>query len=145
MTNLRKILVITLAVLFTTANAANAWYAPDVNSSSINSITVNLYDGAENACWTNLREAREYAEEKLEIKGYNVLAEGDEYSFNISVSSSRDNGMCFGSVKVEIFVGNYRNGVFGLHLIGSMTDALLEPNNFNNYVIEVISDMIAEM
>jgi hypothetical protein len=145
MPNLMKLLAITAAVLFTTTNTANAWYSPGANSTSIGSITVKLYDNAENACWTNLREAREYAEEKLEIEGYNVLAEGNEYKFNIEVMGSRDRGSCFGYVQINVFVGNYSNGVYGVHTIGTQTGAILDPDNFNTYVIEMISRMVAEM
>jgi hypothetical protein len=145
MPNLMKFLAITAAVLFTTTNAANAWYSPDANSSSVGSITVKLFDNAENACWTNLREAREYAEEKLEIEGYNVLADDGRYAFNIDVFGSRDRGMCFGHVQVSILDGSYFNGVFGLHTIGIQTGAILDSDNFNTYVIEMISRMVAEM
>jgi hypothetical protein len=150
MPNLMKFLAITVAVLFTTTNAANAanaaFYSPDANSSSVGSITVRLFDNAENACWTNLREAREYAEEKLNIEGYNVLAEGGEYGFNIEVTGRRDNrGVCFGYVNVNIWALSDRNGVGGVHQIGSSTSAFLRQDNFNTAVIEVISQMVAEM
>ena len=141
-----KFLAITLAVLFTATNAANAWYSSGANSSSVGSITVNLYDDAENACWTNLREAREYAEEKLNIEGYNVLAEGGEYNININVLGKRHNsGGCFGYVKVSIWASNYRNGVFGVHEIGSDSGVYTNQDNLNTAVIEIISTMVGQM
>jgi hypothetical protein len=146
MTSLMKFLAITAAVLFTTTNAANAWYSSGANSSSVGSITVKLYDDAKNACWTNLREAREYAEEKLDIEGYNVLAEGVEYNFQIYVLGERHNsGGCFGNVRVSIWANNYRNGVFGGHEIGSVSGVYVNQDNLNTAVIEVISRMVAEM
>jgi predicted butyrate kinase (DUF1464 family) len=146
MTSLMKFLAITAAVLFTTTNAANAWYSTGANSSSVGSITVKLYDDAENACWTNLREAREYAEEKLNIEGYNVLAEGGEYNFQINVLGKRHNsGGCFGYVRVSIWASNYRNGVLGGHEIGAESSVYVNHDNLNNAVIEVISWMVAEM
>jgi hypothetical protein len=146
MTNLMKVLAITVAVLFNTMDAANAWYSSDANSSSIGSISVILADDAQNACWTNLRETREYAEEKLEIEGYNVLPEGGEYDFIINVMGVRNNrGMCFGFVTVDIRTFNYRNRVGGAHQIGFQIGAILDPDNLNTLVIEVISNMFAEM
>jgi hypothetical protein len=147
MPSLMKFLAITLAVLFTTTNAANAaFYSPSANSSSVGSITVKLFDNADNACWTNLREAREYAEEKLDIEGYNVLAEGGEYGFNIAVNSERDNrGMCWGYVNLTIWAVSHRNGVRGVHQIGLSISGFLRLDNFNTAVIEIISEMIAEM
>ena len=144
MPSLMKFLAITVAVLFTTTNAVNAWFLSDPNS--IGSITVALDDDAQNACWTNLREAREYAEEKLNIERYDVLAEDGEYTFNIHVFAMRSRGgMCFGNVQVTIRVSSYRNGVFGWHQIGEKTGVYLRPDNFNTDVIEVISEMAAEM
>jgi hypothetical protein len=146
MPRLMKFLAVTAAVLFTTTNAANAWYSPGANSSQVGSITVALSDFAADACWTNLREAREYAEEKLAIEGYNVLAEGGEYYFEIIVNSERNNpGVCWGYVNVTIWALSNRNGVGGVHNIGSSTTAFLRTDNFNTAVIKVISGMVAEM
>jgi hypothetical protein len=145
MPNLMKFLAITAAVLFTTTNAANAWYSLDANSSSVGSITVKIYDNASDACWTNLREAREYAEEKLEIEGYNVLAEDGEYDFIIDVNGSRDRGECFGNVVITIWAFSYRNGVGGFHQIGNQTGSIVDPDNFNTFVIGGISRLIGQM
>jgi hypothetical protein len=146
MTSLMKFLAITAAVLFTTTNAANAWYSSGANSSKVDSFTVILSDDAENACWTNLRQAREYAEEKLEIEGYNVLAEGGEYNFEIRVLSERNNsGGCYGYVMVNIWANNYRNGVFGGHEIGVASSVYVNHDNLNIAVIEVISTMVGQM
>ena len=146
MPSLMKVLAITVAILFTTTNAANAFYSPNASPSSVGPITVALVDGALNACWTNLREAREYAEEKLEIEGYDVLAEGGEYTFHIDVLSKRDNlGTCDGFVDVTIDAINIRNGVVGFHQIGRVIGMYVNQDNLNTAVIEVISEMIGQM
>ena len=147
MTNLMKSIAVTVTVLLTTSTAANAWYSESANPTSIGTISVKLYDGAEDACWTNLREAREYAEEKLKIEGYNVVAEqGDGYLYGISVDAFRnDAGSCIGTYGLEIWAANNRNGVFGAHEIGSLSSYGTHPDNLNTWVIELISKMIAEM
>ena len=147
MTNLIKSIAVTVAVLLTTSSAANAWYSRGANPTSIGTISVALSDGAKDACWTNLREVREYAEEKLKIKGYNFVAEqGDGYLFEITVDAFRNNaGICVGTFEVEIWATNYRNRVIGGHKIGSFGSHGSNQNNFNTWVIEVISDMIEEM
>ena len=147
MTNLMKSIAVTVAVLLTTSSAANAWYSNSANPTSIGTISVALDDGAEDACWTNLREAREYAEEKLKIMGYNVVAEeGDGYTFAIIVDAfRRGSGACVATWEVQISAGNYRNGVFGGHTIGAFSSYGSHPNNLNTWVIELISKMIAEM
>jgi hypothetical protein len=144
MPRLMKFLAITLAVLFTATNAANAWFIPEPNS--IGSIEVALGDNARNACWTNLRQAREYAEEKLVIERYDVLADDGEYIFNISVTGGRDiRGMCIGYVEVSISAGSIHNGVVGLHFIGEEGGTFVRPGDLNNAVIEVISTMVGQM
>jgi hypothetical protein len=147
MPSLMQFLAITAAVLFTTTNAANAMgYSPDADPSSVGSIIVKIDDNAKNSCWTNLREAREYAEEKLEIEGYNVLAESGEYGFNIRVVSERDNrGVCWGYIYINIWAFGVRNDVSGIHEIGSGGGAVLNQDNLNTYVIKMISQMVAQM
>lgn len=147
MTNLMKSFAGLVAVLFTTSNAANAqWYSSNANPGSIGSVTIALIDDAVNACWTNLRDAREYAEEKLEIKGYDVVVEGGDYIFDITVNAERiSNGSCYGSVSVQIWASNVRDGVFGAHEIGTTAGISYNPSNINNWVIEMISAMIARM
>ena len=60
-------------------------------------INVELGDGATGACWTNLKEVREYAEEKLRTVGLKVsdveymVAEKNTYWFVISVNANRLN------------------------------------------------------
>ncbi len=41
----------------------------------INGVKVVLAHDAKGACWTNLKEVREYAEEKLRMKGVKILGE----------------------------------------------------------------------
>ena len=147
MTNLMKSIAVTVAVLLTTSTTANAWYSKTANPTSIGTISVGIADGAKDACWTNLREVREYAEEKLKIKGYNVVAEmGGGYEFAIKVDAFRsDAGTCIGKYSAQIWASNIRDGVTGFQEIGSSGNYGTHPNNFNNWVIELISNMIEQM
>jgi hypothetical protein len=148
MTNLMKSLAVMVAVLFTTSTAANAQgYSPDANPTSIDSISISLTDAASDACWTNLREVREYAEEKLKIKGYNVVADEGEYTFTIAVNAFRDNqGYCVGSHSISIFKYAVVDGINGIHEIGLLGGhGGRDEDNFNRWVINMISSMIALM
>ena len=59
------------------------------------SIHVNLIDGATGACWTNLKETKEYSEEKLRMSGITVAdekgsdAKAKIYTLNIVVNANR--------------------------------------------------------
>jgi hypothetical protein len=148
MSNLMKSLAVMLAVLFTTFDAASAQgYSPDANPTSVDSISVSLTDAASDACWTNLREVREYAEEKLKIEGYNVVADEGEYTFMIAANAFRDNqGYCVGSHSISIFKYAVVDGINGVHQIGMLGGhGGRQKTNFNSWVINMISSMIALM
>ena len=70
-----------------------------------------LSDRAKNACWTNLSESRQYAEEKLRGAGATLFSPdtdekyyGEYYAFIIDVASRRSKTMalCYGSIVIKI-------------------------------------------
>ena len=48
-------------------------YDPRFKLSQINDVDIQLLNDATGACWTNLKEVREYAEEKLRMKGVKIV------------------------------------------------------------------------
>jgi len=44
--------------------------------SNVDSVAVSINDGADDGCWTNLVEAKRYAEDKLELAGFKVRSKG---------------------------------------------------------------------
>ena len=68
-------------------------------------------DNATNACWTNLKESREYAEEKLRGLGATLYDNeekyyGHYYALTINVQSKRlDVGLCFGAISISLKTG----------------------------------------
>jgi len=81
-----------LAMMLTFGSQAGAdVFDTDFKLRKLASIGVSLYDGATGACWTNLKEVREYAEEKLSMKGAKidneayVSLEANRYNFDIEV------------------------------------------------------------
>ena len=147
MINLLKSLSLMVAVVFISSSAAYAGFAASANPTSVGPINVKLVDGAKDACWTNLREAREYAEEKLKIKGYDVVAKyAGEYEFRINVNAFQDNrGVCVGNIEVSIEAPITHDGIFGYHVIGIKSTIVTNSNNLNKLVIGRISGMIDEM
>ena len=55
------------------SSQAEADYHSAFDFSEIASVHVQLVDTATGACWTNLKEVREYAEEKFRIKGVKIV------------------------------------------------------------------------
>ena len=50
-------------------------HAKNISLSGVQTVKVDLNDSAKSACWTNLKEARKYAEEKFRIRGIKVVEE----------------------------------------------------------------------
>ena len=77
-------------------------------------VSVFIGDDAKDACWTNLTESREYAEEKLRSAGATVVphASKTNYVLLVRVKSVRDKAFrsCFGSIGVELATSTMING-----------------------------------
>ena len=91
--------VLRFALLFTLLAPSLAWaddgffFDPLITKEYLESLEVNvsINDNATGACWTNLKEVREYAEEKLRTLGVKVsetnymVAEVNIYWFIITI------------------------------------------------------------
>ena len=124
------------------------WVSGDVSPQSIGPISVYLADEAIDACWTNLREVREYAEEKLRMSGYSTREyEGLSayYSLHVSVVAYRNNGTCFGDVSAEVRKFVVVDGVRGDHVVGAHYSIANRRSNLNNIVIATVQELIDEM
>jgi hypothetical protein len=133
--------------LFSSFSANAQYYSSGANPTTVESISVEILDSAIEGCWTNLREVREYAEEKLRIAGYEVESNGGEYSFGISVNAFRLNGReeCVGAIGVQIYSSSTRRGVFGFHEIGNHGGVYIKPGNLNNDVLEMVNSVVRVM
>lgn len=105
--NTHKIVAAVLAVV---ANAHSVAADPIWQPSDFEGAYVWIVDNATNGCWTNIGEARKYAEDQLELAGFKVI-EAPEFgaeqphpllrnniiAYNLHVNASRkDNGVCIG-------------------------------------------------
>ena len=109
-----------IAFLATWSVKAEAERFYDFNFSQISTVRVKINDRAEGACWTNLKEAREYAEEKFRINGVNLSKEdpiwiNSSYDFRINVNAARvypdGTGPCFGSTSIRLVTYAKVNGM----------------------------------
>jgi len=121
-----KHLAIALALLMTIGSQVGArefFHGPISRADlrAIKAVRVALVDDATGACWTNLRDVRTYAEEKLLSKGIKVTdniaytsAEDKVYELMINVNAARlyanGSGPCVGSTRVEMTAWVYVNG-----------------------------------
>ena len=144
-----RLFLITLALIF--ANQATA-----ITLSEMESVKVVFEDGAKNGCWTNLKESREYVEEKLRQKGAKITdrdtlinAKSKTYMFYINVNAKRiykdGTGPCYGSVKAELETITTVNGDTGFFILADDASILLRSDNFNNVILDIISDLVREL
>ena len=105
-------------ILLIGSSATAKVYDDKFDLKNVASIGVELVDNADGACWTNLKEAREYAEEKLRMRGAKIDKDGaataNNYRFQIRVNVNRiyENvaGPCYGGVSLKLITFGYFNG-----------------------------------
>ena len=134
-------LVLTLYFLIFSTNLLLAQQMnPEFSWDKISSIYVQIDDNAEGNCWTNLKESREYAEEKLRAKGISVKQNMPvEYLLNIKVNAMRDKlGWCIGVLHLRLTTLGTGDDIFGHLIMGEDGYMGQIERNFNSTMIDLI-------
>jgi len=149
MIKLLKFIVIFVTLVCSPAVADPVVWDKDFSIRDTKAIRVFLDDNASGACWTNLRETREYAEEKVRMLGGKIddfdlpLASERRYELNIFVHLQRyfvdDTGPCYGNVRIALKTFAQIDTFFHSSEIAHFTAVLLDPNNLNEEAIKAIS------
>ena len=111
------IFTIMLIYIFSMPARAEIFVVPEFQVSKAKSFQVKLADEATDGCWTNLREVREYAEEKIRNKGGFLISDPNayaEYVFAIEVLGYRTGGLCVGSIVIELRTVLYRDNALSI-------------------------------
>lgn len=151
-----RFFILLCAIIAWSVPARSAVLDKDFRLSQITSVKVVLMDQVTAACWTNLKEVREYAEEKLRMKGAKVDNEQEHsvilnntYTFAIEVGGRRANkdntGPCYGGVMISLYSYDIINNLFHKAVIGEIGTYGINHKNLNRYVIEAVSEFIAEL
>ena len=136
-----------LFTVFATQASANEMTIDDLRN--LKYIEVIIADDATDACWTNLRESREYAEEKLRSVGATLYngeekSHGEYYALSLYVSSERQENsqLCFGGIDIQLMTGSIINGFFHLAITPvSAKQSFMGVDNVNNAMIEAIQEL----
>ena len=115
-------------------------------------VEISLGDFASGGCWTNLREVREYVEEKLRSKGVKQIKKinyesGGQYILLIEVIGGRiygdGSGPCGGTIRVDLHRFDRVYGAFHqITMYGGKTNLAFSAKNFNNYEqLEYVDNM----
>ena len=141
---------ILIALLMTLATQAGAEVVDKSFSFKGKKFHVLLHDNAREGCWTNLRETREYSEEKLRMKGATLKESWDNNTFllEIEVVATRNpnaDSQCFGMIRVSISdMMYYKEPNRRLALVSENNYALLQNKNMNTKALDRISEALAE-
>jgi hypothetical protein len=132
---------ITFCLIATAAMAEDqgAWATPK----SIRSISVEILDGASDGCWTNLGEVKTYTEDKLSLRGFNIVEHDkdrpqnmDEGVVRVSVHSERIRNGCYGNIVVNLIsILRWKEDYFYAPLGGTARYIFAEHSNANQLVL----------
>jgi hypothetical protein len=78
---MRSIFAVILSLFATGVFAEEEDNKPVFSAANISVTETKLVDNAENGCWTNLRQSREYLDEQFKMNGYKQVVLGDEYGY----------------------------------------------------------------
>ena len=152
-TNMRFIAVI--LILLTPTWAAALKFNAEMKLTDLNPIYVSINDFAKGGCWTNLKEVKTYASDKLELSGgvlidsVEEVLKGNAFALNILVNAQRHKnlGMCYGSITITtegVGYGAKEPEWRGMVSFSENGLILTSPINFNQQVLDLVSKAIGE-
>ncbi|WP_217359066.1 hypothetical protein [Ruegeria arenilitoris] len=104
-----------------------------------------LLDG----CWTNIGEARTYAEDRLSELGYEVRDDDEKVNvrMELSINSQRNGDKCLGSISVELTAPSFllAGNQIAVAVIGGTGGIFWNHDNANLQMLEYIREMTEEM
>ena len=153
--NIRMRLVALIFILIAPTWAAAFKINDRVTLKELNPIYISITDGAKGGCWTNIGEAKTYLSDKLELEGAVLtddksevfLGEGTAFSLMVNAKRHDNLGICYGSIAIMTqAIGERARGAphRGLLHFSEKTFLSGRPINFNDHVLEVISDAVEE-
>ncbi len=139
-----------LAAALAVPASARAWIMEDlVSPEKFESVTIVISDQAVDGCWTNIGEAKTYAEDKLSELGFKVLPEDEMVSIRVllTVASARTPVGCYGSVSIETTAPAmlWETKEPAMALVGSVGGIFAGQDKANLIVLRYIEDLVDEM
>ena len=140
-------LILSFTLGLTTAVYAQK-FDPNVKLADVSPIYVTMLDNAKNGCWTNIGEAKTYAIDQIIMAGGSVTEDVNEAKavFNVSIKAARMETFetCLGLMQVNIYHAGKSDGIFHLKLYSDLSNAAINPDNFNTYSLDHIKEAVGE-
>jgi hypothetical protein len=121
-------------------------YGEGITAEVVGPVAIVLNDGSTDGCWTNLRDVREYGEEKLAQEGFVAATEGQATAFTllVQVNAHRERGLfgagrCRGHIGLSLVDGMIsQSGIRGNFIAADLTASVLSENSVNDDVVRVV-------
>ena len=148
---MKRLLITAMFVLF--GSQASAWVSKGFKPNKVSQIAIVVQDDATNGCWTNIGEVKRYAEDKLELAGFEVfrgavegfLTDGNRFLFRITVNATRIDGLCYGDIKYGIATLAQVNKIVGVFLVAESIKTISEAKNVNEYTLDRMGIFMKEI
>ena len=148
-----KKLLSAVMVLFSTQAFAEEYsfdpFIDDGFSIKGQKVVVGIYDEAKDGCWTNLGEVKRYAEDKLMLKGANVVYDMDDANLvlnilvkTISIQEFPNN--CIGQVEINLQKGVRNKGFKWLATMAESGVLFVDQKPINVQLLDEINSHIAD-
>ena len=154
-TNMRLVALILILIAPTWAVAQK--FDPNVKLADLSPIYVMMMDNAKNGCWTNIGEAKTYAIDQIIMAGGSVTEDVNEAKavFNVAIKAARMETFetCLGLMQVNIYSAGKSDGIFSygksdgifhLKMYSDLSNAAINPDNFNTYALDHIKEAVGE-
>jgi hypothetical protein len=148
-----KKLLSAVMVLFSTQAFAEEYsfdpFIDDGFSIKGQKVVVGIYDEAKDGCWTNLGEVKRYAEDKLMLKGANVVydMDGANLVLNIlvkTISIQEFPNNCIGQVEINLQKGVRSKGFKWLATMAESGVLFVDQKPINVQLLDEINRHIAD-
>ena len=151
---MKKLLLILSFTLGLATTAFAQKIDQNVTFADVSPIYVSINDYASGGCWTNLKEVKTYASDKIELAGGKLVPTledvmGKGIGFVIIVNANRHSqlGVCHGSVSVTtetLATAPQFPEVFGLLTLSVKRFSYLDAGNFNQHVLDTVKKALDE-
>ena len=146
--NTRMRLVALILILITPTWAAAAKFDQNVKFKDLGPVTVLISDEATGGCWTNMKEAKNYAEGQLDMVGATLVDKTEDaaVALDIFVSAERFSSFpqCYGSVIIQVARSDKKNNVTAVITYSSVGQIAAFKDNLNIMVLDLIKMAVAE-
>ena len=150
---MKKLFIAALMVLFSTKVFAEEYsfdpFFDDNFSIKDQKVVVGIYDEATGGCWTNLGEVKRYAEDKLMLKGANVVYDMDDANLvlnilvkTISIQEFPNN--CIEQVEINLQKGVRNKGFKWLATMAESGVLFVDQKPINVQLLDEINRHIAD-